>query len=106
DRVLREPFGERPAADITPDEIARFIAGLKLSNATCNRYRAYFSLAYRLGMENGKVSTNPARLVRPWKEDNARLRFSSRDEYKTLLGIIQRDNPEQVPAFIVSVYAG
>lgn len=106
DRVLREPFGERPAADITPDEIARFIAGLKLSNATCNRYRAYFSLAYRLGMENGKVSTNPARLVRPWKEDNARLRFLSRDEYKTLLGIIQRDNPEQVPAFIVSVYAG
>ena len=106
DRVLRDSFGNRPAADVTPDEIARFIAGLKLSNATCNRYRAYFSLAYRLGMENGKVSANPARLVRAWKEDNARLRFLSRDEYKTLLGIIQRDNPEQVPAFIVSVYTG
>jgi len=39
-------------------------------------------------------------------ENNARLRFLSRDENKTLLGIITRDNPEQAPAFIVSVYTG
>ena len=33
-------------------------------------------------------------------------RFLSRDEYGKLLGIIQRDNPAQAPAFIVSVYTG
>jgi integrase len=57
-------------------------------------------------MENGKVSTNPARLVRMRTENNSRRRYLSRGEYKSLLDIIQRDNPEQAPAFIVSVYTG
>lgn len=38
DRVLREHFGERPADSITPQDIDQFLTGLKLSNATCNRY--------------------------------------------------------------------
>lgn len=91
---------------MTPQEIDRFLTKHCKTNATANRYRAYISLAYRLGMENGKVQINPARLVRMRTENNARLRFLSRDEYKTLLGIIQRDNPDQVPAFITSVYTG
>jgi len=33
-------------------------------------------------MENGKVSTNPARLVRTRKENNARLRYLSRVEFR------------------------
>ena len=99
-------FGNRPAADVTPPEFDQFLTGLKLSNTTCNRYRAYFSLCYRLGMENGNVSSNPARLVRMKKEDNARTGYLSREEFDTVLGIIKRDNPEQAPAFIVSVYTG
>jgi integrase len=106
DSALREPFGKRPAAEVTPQEIDKFLTKHCKTNATANRYRAYISLAYRLGMENGKVSVNPARLVRMRTENNARQRFLSRDEYKTLLGIIQRDNPDQVPAFITSVYTG
>jgi integrase len=57
-------------------------------------------------MENGKTTVNPARLVRMRTEHNARMRFLSRDEYTKLLGIVRGDNPEQVPAFIVSVYTG
>jgi len=64
------------------------------------------SLAYRLGMENGKVESNPARLVRLRTENNARLRFLTRQEYQKVLAIIARDNPDQVPAFVVSVYTG
>jgi integrase len=64
------------------------------------------SLAYRLGMENGKADSNPARLVRLRVENNARLRFLSREEYKKLLDIFKRDNPDQIPAFVVSVYTG
>ena len=57
-------------------------------------------------MANGKVQSNPARLVRLRTENNARLRFLSREEYKKVLEIIQRDNPDQAQAFIVSVYTG
>ena len=106
DSILREPFGERHAAAITPQEISEWLTKHCKTPATANRYRAFMSLAYRLGMENGKVESNPARLVRLRTEDNARMRFLSRDEYTKLLGIIQRDHPEQVPAFIVSVYTG
>ena len=106
DSILREPFGARPASAITPQEIDEWLSKHCKTNASANRYRAFFSLAYRLGMENGKVSSNPARLVRLRTEHNARMRFLSRAEYAELLGIIQRDNPQQAPAFILSVYTG
>jgi integrase len=106
DSILREPFGERPASAIMPQEINEWLTKHCKTPATANRYRAFMSLAYRLGMENGKVEGNPARLVRLRTEDNARLRFLNRDEYTKLLGIIRRDHPEHVPAFIVSVYTG
>jgi len=106
DAVLRTPFGERSADSVTPQEIDQFLSKHCKTAATANRYRAYFSLCYRLGMENGKTAINPARLVRMRTEHNARLRFLSREEYGTLLKIIQRQNPEHAPAFIVSVYTG
>jgi integrase len=106
DSILREPFGERHATSITPQEINEWLTKHCKTPATANRYRAFMSLAYRLGMENGKVERNPARLVRLRTENNARLRFLSRPEYTKLLRIIRRDNPKQVPAFIVSVYTG
>jgi integrase len=106
DKILREPFGERPASAVTPQEINDWLTKHCKTPATANRYRAFMSLSYRLGMENGKVEINPARLVRLRTENNARLRFLSRDEYKKVLGIVQRDNPKQVSAFIVSVYTG
>jgi integrase len=106
DSILREPFGERPAAEITPQQINEWLTKHCKTPATANRYRAFISLAYRLGMENGKADSNPARLVRLRAENNARLRFLSREEYKKLLGIFKRDNPDQIPAFVVSVYTG
>jgi integrase len=106
DAILREPFGNRKAAEVTPQEIDQWLTKHCHTPATANRYRSYISLAYRLGMENGKVTVNPARLVRLRTENNARLRYLKRDEYQTVLGLVQRDNPEQVPAFIVSVYTG
>jgi hypothetical protein len=106
DSILREPFGARPASAITPQEIDEWLSKHCKTDATANRYRAFFSLAYRLGMENGKVPSNPARLVRLRTGHNARMRFLSRAEYAELPGIIQRDNPQQAPAFILSVYTG
>jgi integrase len=106
ERTLREQFGQSSAAAVTPEEIDKFLSSYCKTPATANRFRAFFSLCYRLGMENRKVTVNPARLVRARREDNGRLRFLSRAEYDKLLGIIQRDYPEQVPAFIVSIFTG
>ncbi len=106
ERDLRDSFGSRPAAEITPKEIDRFLTERCKTPATANRFRAFFSLCYRLGMENGKVTSNPARLVRMRRENNARLRFLSRDEYTKLSEIILRSSPKQHPAFVVSVYTG
>jgi hypothetical protein len=85
ERALREPFGKRPAADLTPQDIGRWLSGHCKTAATANRFRAFFSLCYRLGMENAKVTANPARPVRARREDNSRLRFLSREEYGKLL---------------------
>ena len=106
DAILREPFGARRADSITPQEIDQYLTKHCKTHATANRYRSYFSLCYRIGMENGKVTSNPARLVRLRTENNARLRYLTREEYDTLLGILRRDNPVQVPAYVVSVYTG
>jgi integrase len=106
DKLLQDTLGARPAAEITPQEIDAYLSKHCKTAATANRYRAYISLAYKLGMANGKVQSNPARLVRLRTENNARLRFLSREEYGKMLEIIQRDNPEQVQAFVVSVYTG
>jgi integrase len=106
ERALQEPFGSRPAGEITPQEFDRFLTEHCRTPATANRFRAFFSLCYRLGMEEGKVTSNPARLVRMRRENNARLRYVTRDEYRKISDIILRDFPKQQPAFVVSVYTG
>ena len=105
-RALVEPFGSRPAAEITPGEIDGWLRSHCKAAATANRFRAFVSLCYRLGLENKKVAANPARLVRARKENNARLRFLTFDEYDALLARIRRDYPEQAPAFVVSIFTG
>jgi integrase len=104
--ILSEPFGSRRADSITPQEIDQYLFKHCKTSATANRYRSYISLAYRLGMENDKVQSNPARLVRMRKEQNARLRYLTREEYDQLFKVIKKKHPEQVPAFVVSIYTG
>jgi site-specific recombinase XerD len=90
---LKEWLGERPADSVAPQEIERWLSskGEHLKPATLNRYRALLSLVYRLGIQNGKALSNPARLVRQRKEENGRIRFLSPEEEQTLRAVIQRD---------------
>ena len=107
-RALLEPFGDRPATEVKKQEIDKWLSDKKncRTAATANRFKAFFSLCYRLGMENDKVPSNPARTVTTRKENNARDRFLAREEYARLHAAIRRDHPRQAPAFIVSVYTG
>jgi integrase len=104
--IVREsPLGSRPASEITPQELDRWLKTRK-TNATSNRYKAFVSLCYREGISNGKVSVNPARLLRGKRERGGRLRFLSRDEYDRLCLAITARAPEKLSEFVISVHSG
>jgi site-specific recombinase XerD len=98
--------GDRDATSITPQEIDRWLKSHCKTPATSNRYKSFLSLCFREGLVNGKVPSNPARLVRQRREDNARLWFLSFEEYDCLAGVIAERYPEQLPSFVVSVHTG
>jgi integrase len=104
--IVKEQLGATAADELTPQQIEQWLSKHCKTAATANRYRAFLSLAYRVGMANGKVDKNPARLVRQRKENNARLRYLSREEYARLSDVLSEDEPQHLPAFIVSVHTG
>jgi hypothetical protein len=48
--------GSRPAADLTPQEIERWLREHCKTAATANRYKAFISLCYREGVRNNKMT--------------------------------------------------
>ena len=81
---LLAAFRERAADSITPQDLERHLVQTAEEGdwapATVNRYRALVSLIFRLGIENGKVKQNPARLVKPRQVNNTRTRWLSPEE--------------------------
>lgn len=102
--IVRTDLGSYPAAEITPQELERWLREHCKTAATANRYKAFVSLCYREGVRNGKVTVNPARLVRQRKEGGGRLRFLSRDEYDRLHKIIAKRFPEHLGEFVASIH--
>jgi integrase len=105
-KIVREALGSRPAAELTPQELERWLRTRCKTAATANRYKAFISLCYREGVRNGKVTVNPARLVRQRKEGTGRLRFLSQKEYASLHKAISQRFPEHLAEFVVSVHTG
>ncbi len=102
-------FRNRAAGEITPQEIERKLAELTEKGrkpATLNRYRALLSLIYSHATRNGKVSVNPARLVRLRKENNARVRFLDEQEEAALRAVIRARLPEREPEFDLALHTG
>jgi integrase len=109
-KPLKEKFGNREAESITPQDMERWLADNVDENewepATVNRYKALISLAYRLGIENGKVEKNPAKLVKRRRENNARIRFLSEDEEKRLRAVMRKDYAEHLPELDFALNTG
>lgn len=103
-------FGNRPADSITPQDLERELTRLsrdrRWSPASYNRYKAFVSLAYRLGVESGKVQVNPARSVRHRRENNGRVRWLSKQEEAKLRCAIEEDYPAELPAFEIALHTG
>lgn len=104
--IVRKAFGSVPVADLTPQEIERWLRSHCKTPATSNRYKAFISLCYREGLHNNKTTINSARQVRHRREGAGRLRFLSREEYDKLYKAIERRFPEHVAKFIISVSTG
>ncbi|HZL29175.1 MAG TPA: site-specific integrase [Acidobacteriaceae bacterium] len=105
--LLRADLGKRPAEDVRPADIADWIRKRDVTPATFNRYRSFLSVCYREGQRNGKVTSNPARLLASKREPRGRDRFlDRRAEYPKVLRAMQEQFPDRVRAFIFSIYAG
>jgi integrase len=99
-------FREYPAEGITPQNIERRFAQQDWSPATANRYRALLSLTYRLAIRNGKATANPARSVEHRVENNARTRWLSLTEEKSLRAEIATTCPEHMPELDLALNTG
>lgn len=106
--LLRE-FGNQPA-EIPIDDVRRCFSGQDWTPATFNRYKSMLSLIYRLGMENKKVASNPAKLLKCQHEDNGRIRFLNQngayDEEQRLRVAIETKYPSHLPEFEIALNTG
>jgi len=73
--IIKNWFPGRAADSITPSEIAAKLTSHTKVPATFNRFRVAISHAYKIAIENKKVSENPGIHVRLQKEDNERVRY-------------------------------
>src|ERR1700730_9650508 len=74
--------------------------------ATVNRYKALLSLTYRPGIANRKVSTNPARLIRQRRENNARIRWLRADEEIRLREILEKKYAHRLVELDIAINTG
>jgi site-specific recombinase XerD len=121
-KKIRGKFGDWAAEKITPQEIEGWLdSHADWMPATKNRYLALMKLTYRLGEVNGKIKTNPARLVRMRRENNAVVRYLNQfeplpsqldylkphsDEESRLRAVIKKKYPRHMPELDVALNTG
>lgn len=104
---LSAAFGSRSAESITAQDIERWLnTQEQWAAATANRYKALLSLAYSLGVKNGKVAANPAKLVPKRRENNARERYLLESEESMLRAAISARCPERIPELDIALNTG
>ena len=69
-------------------------------------YRALLSLVFSLAVRNGKIASNPVRLVKTRKENNERVRYLKEKEEDKLREKICELYPEGEPEFELALHTG
>ncbi|HWG36181.1 MAG TPA: site-specific integrase [Terriglobales bacterium] len=109
-RTLKAEFGSLDAAALTPQRIEQVLEKIAAERewrpATVNRHQDFLSLAFKLGLRNGLVTANPARLIQRRREDNGRIRFLLPAEEARLRAAIRADFPEFEPELDLALYTG
>lgn len=120
-RQLKAEFGQRAAASIPIEVIRAYFSGQDWKDGTFNRMRTVLFSIYRLGIENGKVEINPAKLLKRKKVSDDRVRFLNQFEplptkvkylkaHKTeetrLRAVIEQEFPEHMESFDIALNTG
>ena len=95
-----EEFGDRVAESITTAELQAWVDEMAeerdWTGGTQNRFKSTLSTVFREGMRAGKVTVNPARLIRRAKESLGRVRFLSYEEEAKLRKAIAATLPGRI----------
>jgi integrase len=104
--ILLKDFGDRVADDIKPSDIDGWLSARDCAPATKNRYKNVFGRTFKNALANGKVTSNPARLVEQRPENNARIRFLSDEEEPKLRKAIRKRCPDHMEEFDIALNTG
>lgn len=103
-------FSDRVARTITKGDIQTWLLDQmderEWTPATRNRYQAAFSLIFRVGVDNGKIASNPASRIKRKPEDNEIIRYLTKEEEERLVAVIKEHWPHYLEAFLISVHTG
>jgi len=91
---LYDSFGSKPADALLPDEIETFMLSLSqtLSPASVNRHLQLLRAAYNRALRAEKLTRNPFRHVRLFKENNERVRYLTEEEETRLKKVLSEKN--------------
>jgi len=102
-------FRGKSAEELNPQDIERRLNELASDGrkpATVNRYRTLLSLTFSLAVRNGKLVSNPVRLVKRRKENNERVRFLDDEEEAVLRSKIREVSPAHELEFDLALHTG
>ncbi len=105
---LMDEFGSH-SADLPIEDLRRWFTEQQWKPATFNRYKSMLSLIYRLGVEHGKVTSNPAKLLKRKREDNGRVRFLNQyspEEESRLRAAIEAGAAGHTAEFEIALHTG
>jgi integrase len=105
--IIRADFGERIADSIKPQDIDVWLTRNTNTPATSNRYRALFSLIFREALKNGKVKSNPARLIQQKREGSViRYLGEHEGEEEALRNTVRKHYPEREVEIDIAIGTG
>jgi len=105
-RRLKKHFGAKMLDKITIPDVLRYVNGVKerTSASTANRHHAILRAIFNRGIEWEKFDgPNPAAKVKPFRVENSRLRFLSKEEIGSLL---ESCSPRIYPLVVCALLTG
>lgn len=109
---MKEWWGNRPADSITTQEIDQKLLENVSPRASCwtettsNEYRVLLAHIYKLAIDRGELTLNPAEKAHRFKLNNARMRELSYAEEDRLRAAIRALYPTKEPEFDLALHLG
>ena len=94
---IKEAFGDRPAANIRPNEISNWLdaltspKGKPLAPGSRNRYKTVFSSIYVWGISREKIAVTPVKAFKSVKDFEGVIRWLDKKEEARISAVLQHD---------------